>query len=164
MRALLITLARALHGRPMVLRAADKALYHLSAVTMGNLLTGLAATAAQLWEQLGYSRDDGVQAVVAMMRSVVHNIERAGIPAAVAGPYVRVTWARFGAIWRRSGPGCPRCCPCIANWRWPHCPLASKSRRSPAQSQAIGQLLRQAPAGEGGDRWGVAHLTCPIGR
>ena len=71
-----------------MLSAADKALYHLSAVTMGNLLTGLAATAAQLWEQLGYSRDDGIQAVVAMMRSVVHNIERAGIPA-VAGPYVR---------------------------------------------------------------------------
>ena len=49
---------------------AEQALYHLSAVTMGNL-TGLAATAAQLWEQLGYSRDDGIQAVVAMMRSVV---------------------------------------------------------------------------------------------
>ena len=64
------------------------------------------------------------------MRSVVHNIERAGIPAAVAGPYVRGDVGTIGVIWRRSGPGRPRCCPCIASWRWPHCPLASKSRRS----------------------------------
>ena len=84
-----MTMALALGGRPIVLSAADKALYHLSAVMMGNLLTGLAATAAQLWEHLGASRADGLQAVVAMMRSVVHNLERAGIPAAVAGPYVR---------------------------------------------------------------------------
>jgi predicted short-subunit dehydrogenase-like oxidoreductase (DUF2520 family) len=33
----------ALGGRPIVLGTADKALYHLSAVMMGNLLTGLAA-------------------------------------------------------------------------------------------------------------------------
>src|SRR5262249_40900696 len=89
MQESLIAMARALGGRPIVLSAADKALYHLSAVMMGNLLTGLAATAAQLWEPLGSTRTDGLQAVVAMMRSVVHNLERAGIPAAVAGPYVR---------------------------------------------------------------------------
>ena len=89
MQEVLVTMALALSGRPIVLRAADKALYHLSAVMMGNLLTGLAATAAQLWEHLGASRADGLQAVVAMMRSVVHNLECAGIPAAVAGPYVR---------------------------------------------------------------------------
>jgi predicted short-subunit dehydrogenase-like oxidoreductase (DUF2520 family) len=89
MREVLVTMALALGGRPIILTAADKALYHLSAVMMGNLLTGLAATAAQLWEHLGASRADGLQAVVAMMRSVVHNMERAGIPAAVAGPYVR---------------------------------------------------------------------------
>ena len=76
MREVLVTMALALGGRPIVLSAADKALYHLSAVMMGNLLT-LAATAAQLWEYLGASRTDGLQAVVAMMRSVVHNLERA---------------------------------------------------------------------------------------
>jgi predicted short-subunit dehydrogenase-like oxidoreductase (DUF2520 family) len=89
MREVLVTMALALGGRPIILTAADKALYHLSAVMMGNLLTGLAATAAQLWEHLGVSRADGLQAVVAMMRSVVCNLERAGIPAAMAGPYVR---------------------------------------------------------------------------
>jgi predicted short-subunit dehydrogenase-like oxidoreductase (DUF2520 family) len=89
MREALVAMALALGGRPIVLSAGEKALYHLSAVMMGNLLTGLAATAAQLWEPLGASRADGLQAVVAMMRSVVSNLEHAGIPAAVAGPYVR---------------------------------------------------------------------------
>ena len=88
MQQVVVTMALALGGRPILLTAADKALYHLSAVMMDNLLTGLAATAAQRWEHLGASRADGLQAVVAMMRSVVHTLERTGIPAAVAGPYV----------------------------------------------------------------------------
>ena len=44
MREVLVMMALALGGRPLILSAADKALYHLSAVMMGNLLTGLAAT------------------------------------------------------------------------------------------------------------------------
>src|SRR5215475_14122207 len=86
MREVLVTMALALGGRPIVLSAADKALYHLSAVMMGNLLTGLAATAAQLWEHLGASRADGLQAVFAMRRSGVHTRGRPGTRAAVAGP------------------------------------------------------------------------------
>ena len=89
MREVLVTMALALGGRPLVLSAAEKVLYHVSVVLMGNLLTGLAATAAQLWEHLGASRSEGLHAVVAMMRSVVSNLERVGIPAAMAGPYVR---------------------------------------------------------------------------
>ena len=47
MREALATMAHALGGRPIFLTAADKALYHLSAVMMGNLLTGLAAAVAR---------------------------------------------------------------------------------------------------------------------
>ena len=88
-RAALADLARAIGGKPVFLNAEDKALYHLSGVMMGNLLTCLAATAAQLWEQCGYSRAEGVEALVPMMRGVVNNLERSGVPGAVAGPYVR---------------------------------------------------------------------------
>ena len=88
-RTALADMARAIGGKPVFLNAEDKALYHLSGVMMGNLLTCLAATAAQLWEQCGYSRAEGVEALVPMMRGVVHNLERSGVPGAVAGPYVR---------------------------------------------------------------------------
>ena len=89
MRSALADVARAIGGKPVFLNAGDKALYHLSGVMMGNLLTCLAATAAQLWEQCGYSRAEGVEALVPMMRGVVNNLERSGVPGAVAGPYVR---------------------------------------------------------------------------
>ena len=88
-RAALADMARAIGGRPVFLNSRDKALYHLTGVMMGNLLTCLAATAAQLWEQCGYSRAEGVEALVPMMRGVVNNLERSGVPGAVAGPYVR---------------------------------------------------------------------------
>ena len=35
------------------------------------------------------SRDEGVRALVPMMRSVSHNLESTGLPGAVAGPYMR---------------------------------------------------------------------------
>ena len=85
----LADMARRIGGRPVFLKAGDKALYHLTGVMMGNLLTCLAAAAAQLWEECGYSRSEGVEALVPMMRGVVSNLERSGVPGAVAGPYVR---------------------------------------------------------------------------
>jgi predicted short-subunit dehydrogenase-like oxidoreductase (DUF2520 family) len=89
MREALRDLALAIGGNPIFVKAEDKALYHLSAVMMGNLLTCLAATSAQLWDQMGYTRADGVKALVPMMRGVANNLDISGVPAAVAGPYVR---------------------------------------------------------------------------
>ncbi len=89
MRGYLADLARAISGNPVFLNAEDKPLYHLSGVMMGNLLTCLVGISAEVWEHIGYTRDDGVKALVPMMRAVAHNVETSGIPAAVAGPYPR---------------------------------------------------------------------------
>ena len=89
MRAYLGDLARAIGGNSVFLNAEDKPLYHLSGVMMGNLLTCLVGISAEIWEQIGYTRDDGVKALVPMMRAVAYNVETSGIPAAVAGPYPR---------------------------------------------------------------------------
>ena len=89
MRQYLAELAADIGGNPVFLDAADKALYHLSGVMMGNLLTCLVGISAEVWEHIGYTRADGVKALVPMMRAVAHNIETSGIPAAVAGPYPR---------------------------------------------------------------------------
>lgn len=89
MRAYLGDLARAIGGNPVFLNAEDKPLYHLSGVMMGNLLTCLVGISAEVWEHIGYTRDDGVKALIPMMRAVAYNVETSGIPAAVAGPYPR---------------------------------------------------------------------------
>jgi predicted short-subunit dehydrogenase-like oxidoreductase (DUF2520 family) len=144
MREVLVTMARALGGRPIVLTAADKALYHLSAVMMGNLLTGLAATAAQLWEHLGATRADGLQAVVAMMRSVVHNLERAGIPAAVSGPYVRGDVGTIRRHLETLSATAPAVLPLYRELALAALPFAvEKGALAHDQSQAIQHLIAQ---------------------
>ena len=89
MRDYLGDLARAIGGNPVFLDAEDKPLYHLSGVMMGNLLTCMVGISAEVWEHIGYTRDDGVKALIPMMRAVAYNVETSGIPAAVAGPYPR---------------------------------------------------------------------------
>ena len=89
MREYLGTLAKDIRGNPVFLNSRDKPLYHLSGVMMGNLLTCLVGISAEVWEHFGYSRDDGVRALIPMMRAVSYNVETSGIPAAVAGPYPR---------------------------------------------------------------------------
>ena len=89
MRAYLGGLARDIGGNPVFLNSEDKPLYHLSGVMMGNLLTCLVGISAEVWEHIGYTREDGVRALVPMMRAVAYNVETSGIPAAVAGPYPR---------------------------------------------------------------------------
>jgi predicted short-subunit dehydrogenase-like oxidoreductase (DUF2520 family) len=150
MRELLVTMALALGGRPIVLNAAEKALYHLSAVMMGNLLTGLAATAAQLWEHLGASRAEGLQAVVAMMRSVVHNLDRAGIPAAVAGPYVRGDVGTIRRHFETLSATAPAVLPLYRELALAALPLGvEKGALTPDQSLTIQHLITQY--GEGRD-------------
>ena len=89
MRAYLADMARGVGGNPITLKAEDKPLYHLSGVMMGNLLTVLAAVAAELWTGLGMERADGVRALAPMIRQVSYNLEASGVPGAVAGPYAR---------------------------------------------------------------------------
>ena len=89
MRTYLAEVARAIGGNPLFLRAEDKAMYHLTGVLMGNLLTALGAVAAQLWETFDFTRAEGVKALAPMMRQVSVNLDRSGLPAAIAGPYVR---------------------------------------------------------------------------
>ncbi len=89
MAAYLEEMALAIGGRPVFVRAEDKPLYHLSGVMLGGLLSSLAATAAQLWESFGFDREQGVQALVPMMRGVANNLEALGVPGGVAGPYAR---------------------------------------------------------------------------
>ena len=89
MRTYLERMALHLKAHPILLRSEDKALYHLTGVLMGNLLTEYVAIAANLWHALGLTREDGLRALVPMMRQVVVNLETSGLPGAVSGPYAR---------------------------------------------------------------------------
>ena len=89
LREFLVEMARAFGGNPVFLSPDDKPLYHLTGVMMGNLLSTFVASAAGVWESLGMTRGQGLDALLPMMRQVAANLESMGLPKAVSGPYTR---------------------------------------------------------------------------
>jgi predicted short-subunit dehydrogenase-like oxidoreductase (DUF2520 family) len=82
-------MASDLKANSINLKPEDKEIYHVSGVMMGNLLTEYVAIASQLWEHMGVSREYALKALLPMMKQVTNNLEYAGIPGAIAGPYAR---------------------------------------------------------------------------
>jgi predicted short-subunit dehydrogenase-like oxidoreductase (DUF2520 family) len=81
-------MALALGGHPFTLQA-PPTLYHVSAVLASNYLVTLLDLAAGLWPELGVSREDGLRALLPLVRGTIENVERLGIPAALTGPIAR---------------------------------------------------------------------------
>jgi predicted short-subunit dehydrogenase-like oxidoreductase (DUF2520 family) len=86
--AILSEMAKSLGGTPLVLRG-DKALYHASAVIACNYLVTLLDTAAGLWEGLGLTKDEGLRALLPLVRGTIENLEAVGLPNALTGPVAR---------------------------------------------------------------------------
>jgi predicted short-subunit dehydrogenase-like oxidoreductase (DUF2520 family) len=89
LRAILCNLAEMLGGHPLDLAPQDKTLYHAAAVIASNYTITLAALATQIFEQLGATPEQGLQALLPLMRTTLDNLERQGLPAALTGPLVR---------------------------------------------------------------------------
>jgi predicted short-subunit dehydrogenase-like oxidoreductase (DUF2520 family) len=88
LRDQLEAMARALGGRPFAL-GADPTLYHVSAVLASNYVVTLLDLASALWPELGATREDGLQALLPLVRGTIENVERLGIPDALTGPIAR---------------------------------------------------------------------------
>ncbi len=88
LRRMLEDMARALGGRPFAL-GADPTLYHVSAVLASNYLVTLLDLASGLWPELGATREEGLEALLPLVRGTIENVERLGIPAALTGPIAR---------------------------------------------------------------------------
>lgn len=88
-RAWLTSFADDLQMEPVHIPAEHRALYHLSAAMVGGLMTGLLASAVDLWAVLGLDRETGATAMGRMVQEAGRNLERLGVPEAVMGPAVR---------------------------------------------------------------------------
>ena len=88
-QAFLRQIAIDLDGNPILLRPKDKPLYHASVVMMGGLLSGYIGHIADIWGNLGIDRSHALKAVLPIAQGIVTTVGAVGIPAAVAGPYVR---------------------------------------------------------------------------
>jgi predicted short-subunit dehydrogenase-like oxidoreductase (DUF2520 family) len=81
-------MAVALRGNPLVIQG-DRAVYHASAVLACNYLVTLLDIASQLWRSLGLTKEEGLRALLPLVRGTVENLERIGLPGALTGPIAR---------------------------------------------------------------------------
>lgn len=88
LRRWLEDMARAVGGHPLVLDA-DPVLYHASAVLASNYLVALLDLASELWTELGVPREEGLRALLPLVRGTIANVAEVGIPAALTGPIAR---------------------------------------------------------------------------
>lgn len=107
LRGTLCEMVERVGGRPLVLSAGQKALYHLSAAIISNYVVTLAAVAANLWGMFGMERGEALNALLPLLKGTVANLEGRGLPGALTGPIARgdaVTVSRHLAVLGESRP------------------------------------------------------------
>ncbi len=86
---ILQTIATALGGRLIELKANDKVVYHAAAVIACNYLVTLVKLATDLWQTFGIPINQATEALLPLVRGTIHNIETVGIPECLTGPIAR---------------------------------------------------------------------------
>ena len=87
--AALELLVAALGGRTIRIGEAQRVPYHISGVLASNYVAALLGAAAKIWEDLGVAPEDGLRALLPLLRATVENLERVGLPQALTGPLAR---------------------------------------------------------------------------
>ena len=82
-------LVTALGGRLLTLDAEGKALYHAACCVVSNYLVTVVDLGLALMEEAGFTREDGMAALLPLIRGTVSNMESLGIPHALTGPIAR---------------------------------------------------------------------------
>ena len=82
-------LCDALGGVALPLAGDQQAAYHAAAVMAAGHVAALIDVAAHVLANIGLHRPDAEKALAGLTRSVVDNIERFGLPAALTGPFAR---------------------------------------------------------------------------
>ena len=73
--------------------AAARPAYHAAAVLVSNYTVALAYAGIALWQALGKSEQEGLEALVPLLQGSVHNLRRLGPEDALTGPMARGDWA-----------------------------------------------------------------------
>jgi predicted short-subunit dehydrogenase-like oxidoreductase (DUF2520 family) len=82
-------MARALGGWPVEIAPQHRALYHLTGFLACGAVITLMNQAAELWRVMGYTREQGLEVLLPILRSTVDSLEAQGAPAGLTGPISR---------------------------------------------------------------------------
>jgi predicted short-subunit dehydrogenase-like oxidoreductase (DUF2520 family) len=79
----------AIHGRPVEIESAQKALYHAGAAAASNFVVALVEYARELLVRAGVPPDVALPALLPLVKGTLANLERVGLPDALTGPIAR---------------------------------------------------------------------------
>ncbi|MDA8234822.1 MAG: DUF2520 domain-containing protein [Clostridia bacterium] len=82
-------LVQDLGGIAVPIKAEDKVIYHGAACFAANYLVALAHLAVGLFQSIGFSQAQGIQALLPLMQGVLDNIKAVGPVQALTGPIAR---------------------------------------------------------------------------
>ncbi len=88
-RTAALLLCEALGGVALPLSPEQQAAYHAAAVMAAGHVAALLDVASHVLANIGLHRPDAEKALAALTRSVVDNIDKVGLPAALTGPFAR---------------------------------------------------------------------------
>ena len=83
----LVGMARALGARPVEVRPEHRALYHLSGFLACGLMASQVGLAADLWRIMGFTREQGLQALLPILRGTVDSLDAQGLPRRTDRPH-----------------------------------------------------------------------------
>lgn len=85
----LAQIARRLGGVPVRIPPGVRPLYHASAVMACGYITTLLYSAAGLWEPIGRSSQEGVEALLPLVEGTIENVKEQGLLDGATGPIIR---------------------------------------------------------------------------
>ena len=82
-------MATELGGHPVSISDGDRPLYHASAVLACGYLVALLNATIEVWQAMGFSEREAIDALYPISRATLENMARAGAEGSLTGPVVR---------------------------------------------------------------------------
>lgn len=139
--AYLAGVAEDLGGHSVAIAGQDRPLYHAAAVFGCGYLVALLKTAVSLWEAMGFTSEQAIQALIPLSSATLGNVAREGLLAAATGPAIRgdllTLRSHLESLFQRS----PELMSLYGNLTRASLPLAVGHGLGPNQLTAIEELV-----------------------
>ena len=135
------SIAEDLDGHSVSISGEDRPLYHAAAVFGCGYLVALLKTAVSLWETMGFSPEQAIQALMPLSSATLGNVAREGLLPSATGPAIRgdvsTLRSHLEALFQRS----PELVSLYGDLARASLPLAVGQGLGPSQLTAIEELV-----------------------
>ena len=134
-------LTHQLGGRPVYIPATQRALYHAAAVLGCGYLAVVLQAAVELWEAMGFTQEQAVQALYPLSRATLENLAQQGVASAITGPVIRGDVATIRAHLEALFQAAPHLTPLYGALTAASLPLAAQRGAGPDRLLDIQELV-----------------------